>query len=81
VLAKGPGAQRNNSVASALAIAPGELQISGKDALKAFTYLKDHPNASAIREEASAILADPKATEKLLRKLAFTIDSCFSPAI
>ncbi len=54
----------------------GQLEISTKDADEAFAYLKDHPNADAVRQEAIAILADPKATKRLLRKIDFTIVPC-----
>ncbi|KAJ9602864.1 hypothetical protein H2200_012644 [Cladophialophora chaetospira] len=54
----------------------GQLEISTKDADEAFAYLKDHPNADAVRQEAIEILADPKATKRLLRKIDFTIVPC-----
>ncbi|KAK5233269.1 hypothetical protein LTR47_005766 [Exophiala xenobiotica] len=54
----------------------GELDISSKDADEAFTFLKNHPNANGVRQEAIAILADPKATKKLLRKIDLTIVPC-----
>lgn len=53
-----------------------QLNISTKDADEAFAFLKDHPNADAVRQEAVAILADPKATKRLLRKIDFTIVPC-----
>ena len=52
------------------------LDISTKDADEAFAYLRDHPNADHVREEAIAILADHKATKKLLRKIDWTIVPC-----
>lgn len=54
----------------------GELDISLKDADEAFAFLKDHPNADEVRQEAVAILSDPKATKRLLRKIDFTIVPC-----
>jgi hypothetical protein len=54
----------------------GELDISSKDADEAFTFLKNHPNADGVRQEAIAILSDPKATKKLLRKIDLTIVPC-----
>lgn len=53
-----------------------QLDISTKDADEAFAFLKDHPNADQVRQEAIAILSDPKATKKLLRKIDFTIVPC-----
>jgi hypothetical protein len=38
----------------------GSLEIDSKDADEAFSYLRDHPNADAVRQEAIDILADPK---------------------
>lgn len=54
----------------------GELDISSRDADEAFTYLKDHPNADGVRQEAIAILSDPKATKRLLRKIDLQIVPC-----
>ena len=54
----------------------GSLDISHKDADEAFAYLKDHPNADAVRQEAIAILADSAATKRLVRKIDFTIVPC-----
>ena len=69
---------RKASVASNASLdeALGQLDISTKDADEAFAYLKDHPNADGVRQEAIAILADPKATKRLLRKIDFTIVPC-----
>jgi hypothetical protein len=53
-----------------------QLDISAKDADEAFAFLKDHPNADAVRQEAIAILEDPKATKRLLRKIDWTIVPC-----
>ena len=52
------------------------LNISTKDADEAFAYLRDHPNADTVRQEALDILADPKATRKLLWKIDLTIVPC-----
>ena len=52
------------------------LDISLKDADEAFAYLKNHPNADSVRQEAIAILADPKLTRKLLWKIDLTIIPC-----
>ena len=54
----------------------GELDISTKDADEAFSFLRDHPNSDGVRQEAIAILADPKATKRLLRKIDWTIVPC-----
>ncbi|EXJ81733.1 hypothetical protein A1O1_07798 [Capronia coronata CBS 617.96] len=71
-------ANRLNSVATFASLdeALGQLDISVKDADEAFTFLKDHPNADAVRQEAIAILADPKATKRLVRKIDWTIVPC-----
>jgi len=72
------GGERQTSVVSldSLDQALESLDISAKDADEAFAFLKHHPNADSIRQEAMAILADPKATKKLLRKIDFTIVPC-----
>ncbi len=69
---------RKHSIATNASLdeALGQLDISIKDADEAFAFLKDHPNADAVRQEAIAILADPKATKRLLRKIDFTIVPC-----
>jgi hypothetical protein len=54
----------------------GQLSISTKDADEAFAFLKDHPNADEVRQEALAILADPKAARRLLWKIDLTIVPC-----
>ncbi|EXJ55756.1 hypothetical protein A1O7_08686 [Cladophialophora yegresii CBS 114405] len=71
-------ANRNHSVATNASLdeALGQLDISTKDADEAFAFLKDHPNANGVRQEAMAILDDPKATKRLLRKIDFTIVPC-----
>ncbi|KAL2434712.1 putative transporter [Exophiala dermatitidis] len=53
-----------------------QLDISTQDADEAFAFLKDHPNADGVRQEAIAILADPQATRRLVRKIDFTIVPC-----
>ncbi|EXJ77030.1 hypothetical protein A1O3_10187 [Capronia epimyces CBS 606.96] len=68
-------ANRLDSVAS-LDEALGQLVISTKDADEAFGFLKDHPNADAVRQQAMAILADPHATRRLVRKIDFTLVPC-----
>ncbi|KIX05362.1 uncharacterized protein Z518_06234 [Rhinocladiella mackenziei CBS 650.93] len=72
------GAQTQTSVSSNATLddALDQLEISTKDADEAFAYLKGHPNADAVRQEAIAILSDPKATRRLLRKIDFTIVPC-----
>lgn len=52
------------------------MDISTKDADEAFAFLRDHPNADEVRQEAAAILTDPVLTKKLLRKIDFTIVPC-----
>ena len=52
------------------------LDISSKDADEAFAYLRDHPNADSVRQEALEILADPKALRRLLWKIDLTIVPC-----
>ena len=49
------------------------MDISSKDADEAFAYLRDHPQADAVRQEALEILADPKQLKKLMRKIDWTI--------
>ena len=70
--------KRNNSTATqgSLDEALESLDISIKDADEAFAFLRDHPNADQVREEAIAILADPNATKRLLRKIDWTIIPC-----
>ena len=69
---------RKASIASNASLdeALGQLDISVKDADEAFTFLKDHPNADGVRQEAIVILSDPKATKRLLRKIDWTIIPC-----
>ena len=54
----------------------GSLEIDAKDADEALSYLRDHPNADAVRQEAISILADPKRLKKLVRKIDLTIVPC-----
>jgi MFS transporter, ACS family, allantoate permease len=67
---------RKGSIAASLDEALGELDISAKDADEAFAFLKNHPNADHVRQEAVAILMDDKATKRLRRKIDFTIVPC-----
>ena len=67
---------RRSSVASNLDEALEALDISTKDADEAFAYLRDHPNADSVRQEAMAILADPRALKKLVRKVDLMIIPC-----
>lgn len=52
------------------------LDISAKDADEAFAFIRDHPNADSVRQEALEILADPKALRRLLWKIDLTIIPC-----
>jgi hypothetical protein len=54
------------------------LDISSKDADEAFAFIRDHPNADSVRQEALEILADPKALRRLLWKIDLTIVPCVS---
>ena len=65
-------ADRLGSVAT-LDEALGTLEISSKDADEAFTFLKNHPNADGVTQEAMAILADEKQLKKLVRKIDWMI--------
>ena len=67
---------RRASVASNLDEALESLNISTKDADEAFGYLRDHPDADSVRQEAAEILLDEKALKKLVRKIDFTIIPC-----
>jgi len=71
-----PGRLGSVATLASLDEALGQLDISTKDADEAFAFLRDHPNAVEIREEAVAILSDPKLTKRLLRKIDFTIIPC-----
>jgi hypothetical protein len=62
--------------AGTLDAALGSLEIDAKDADEALSYLRDHPNADAVRQEAINILADPKRLKKLVRKIDLTIVPC-----
>lgn len=59
--------------AGTLDAALGSVEIDAKDADEALSYLRDHPNADALRQEAINILADPKRLKKLVRKIDLTI--------
>ncbi|KAK6369360.1 hypothetical protein LTS17_009703 [Exophiala oligosperma] len=52
------------------------LQIDPKDADEAFTFLRDHPNADGVTQEAISILADDAKAKKLLRKIDWAILPC-----
>src|ERR1700726_2880568 len=54
----------------------GSLDIDSKDADEAFSYLRDHPDADKVRQEAIDILADPKRLKKLVRKIDLSIVPC-----
>lgn len=64
------------SNAETLDAALGTLEIDTKNADEAFSYLRDHPNADLVRQEALAILNDPERLKKLVRKIDFTIVPC-----
>jgi hypothetical protein len=72
--------QRHESVGSindgTLDQALEALDISTKDADEAFAYMRDHPNADAVRQEALEILADEKRLKRLVRKIDWTIVPC-----
>jgi hypothetical protein len=75
---KHPEKQRPSitSDAGTLDAALGSLEIDAKDADEAFAYLRDHPDADAVRQEATDILADPTRLKKLVRKIDLTIVPC-----
>ncbi len=52
------------------------LEIDPKDADEAFAFLRDHPNADEVTQEAISILADPEKRKKLLRKIDWAILPC-----
>ena len=52
------------------------LDISVKDADEAFAFLKDHPNADGVTQEAIAILSTEEGRKKLLRKIDWAILPC-----
>ena len=64
------------STAESLDAALSSLDIDAKDADEAFAYLRDHPNADQVRQEAIEILNDPKRLKKLVRKIDLTIVPC-----
>lgn len=51
----------------------GELGISFEDADEAYAFLRNHPRSQEVTEGAAALLADPVALKKLVRKIDFTI--------
>lgn len=52
------------------------LDISAKEADEAFAFLKDHPNADGVTQEAIAILSTEQGRKKLLRKIDRAILPC-----
>jgi hypothetical protein len=52
------------------------LDISVSDADEAFAFLRDHPNADLVRQEALDILQDEKRLKKLVRKIDWTLIPC-----
>jgi hypothetical protein len=62
--------------AGTLDAALSSVEIDAKDADEALSFLRDHPNADAVRQEAIDILADPKRLKKLVRKIDLTIMPC-----
>jgi hypothetical protein len=64
------------SDAGALDAALSSLEIDAKDADEAFSSLRDHPNADAVRQDAIDILADPRRLKKLVRKIDLMIVPC-----
>ena len=64
------------STAESLDAALSSLDIDAEDADEAFAYLRDHPNADQVRQEAIEILNDPKRLKKLVRKIDLTIVPC-----
>ncbi|KAL9111805.1 MAG: hypothetical protein Q9227_003864 [Pyrenula ochraceoflavens] len=71
--------QRQHSVAEGIENLDQALQaldIDAKEADEAFAFLKNHPNADSVTQDAVAILNDPKLTKKLLRKIDWVIIPC-----
>lgn len=52
------------------------LDISAKDADEAFAFLKDHPNADGVTQEAIAILSTEEGRKALLGKIDWAILPC-----
>jgi hypothetical protein len=52
------------------------LNIDPKDADEAFAFLRDHPNADGVTQEAISILADEGKRKQLLRKIDWAILPC-----
>ncbi|KIX05566.1 uncharacterized protein Z518_06438 [Rhinocladiella mackenziei CBS 650.93] len=52
------------------------LNIDPKDADEAFEFLRDHPNADSVTQEAMAILTDDEKRKKLLQKIDWAILPC-----
>lgn len=65
---KHPEKQRPSVISDAgtLDAALGSLEIASEDADEAFSCLRDHPNADAVRQEAIDVLADPQRLKKLV---------------
>lgn len=49
------------------------LEIDLGDADEAVSFLKDHPDADGVTQEAMAILADEQRLKKLMRKIDWMI--------
>lgn len=75
---KHPEKQRLSVISDAgtLDAALGSLEIASEDADEAFSCLRDHLNADAVRQEAIDVLADPQRLKKLVRKTDLTIVPC-----
>ena len=74
-----PEKQRHASIAEDIKTLDDALQtleIDTKEADEAFSFLKDHPHADAITQDAVAILNDPARTRRLLRKIDWVIVPC-----
>ncbi|KAL9618711.1 MAG: hypothetical protein Q9160_006590 [Pyrenula sp. 1 TL-2023] len=74
-----PEKQRSSSMASDLKTLDTALQslsIDASDADEAYSFLRSHPNADSITQDALHILQDPTKTRRLLRKIDLTIIPC-----
>jgi hypothetical protein len=72
---KHPEKQRPSVISDAGTL-DAALEIASEDADEAFSCLRDHPNADAVRQEAIGVLADPQRLKKLVRKTDLTIVPC-----
>jgi hypothetical protein len=72
---KHPEKQRPSVISDAGTL-DAALEIASEDADEAFSCLRDHPNADAVRQEAIDVLADPQRLKKLVRKTDLTIVPC-----